>query len=46
MAFASAPHHHSPDTQWPVRRAMVLWLGASAAVWIPLLFGAYWLLGR
>lgn len=46
MPFVTSPFQHSSDSPWPVRRAVVLWLAASAAFWIPIAVGAYWLLER
>jgi hypothetical protein len=44
MPFVTSPAHHDVDTTWPFRRAVLLWLAASAALWVPIAIGAYWLL--
>ncbi len=46
MPFVTSPHHSSSESPWPVRRAVILWLAASAAFWVPVAIGAYWLLER
>ncbi len=47
MSLVTLPRHpHQTDTQWPVRRAIVLWLATSAAFWIPIAVAAYWFLDR
>jgi hypothetical protein len=44
MLLVTSPLQPPSDSQWPVRRAIVLWLAASAAFWLPIAIGAYWLL--
>jgi hypothetical protein len=44
MNFATLPRQPEIQSAWPFRRAVLLWLAVSAALWVPIAFGAYWLL--
>jgi hypothetical protein len=43
MPFVTSPPHSEPETTWPFRRAVLLWVAVSAALWVPIAIGAYWL---